>query len=554
MMNHGKENLPLTGHLLKKNELLIENLYYIERLGEMLKSALGPMGNSKIIFDKQTGEYTITKDGDRILREVRSLHPSISMIADAGITVKKESGDGALMTAILAVELFRKGVNLIKEGIHPNTIIEGYIEALYIALETIKQESKPTDFNTDIIYYLIKSCLSSKLDPTASTHLAEIITKMLASRREEVIKYRSQVLDKIIVKGRAGGSIEDSKLIDGVLIHKSGADLMMPKKIPNAKIAIIENDLGFKRPDLSVNFTLNNEFNIKKFYDTRWEILNKILDAILKTGANVILCRGNISEELRRLFVVRNILAIRNLSPADIIVLKNATNATPVSNVEHLSQGHLGKCNTVEEIIVSALDRWTLFLGCANPSYCSILLRGTSEKIVEMTNYSVQNSIKLAILAINDLGYVPGGGAIEMRIASRIRSATYKFSSKIQLAMLSFADALEDTVLTLGINCGMDPITTKTNLRSAHNAGEMAGIDQYTRKIVMSPDINLIDAAHVKINSIKSATEVAIALLRIDLGYFREQILEERKDIIPEPVKQVRKATEDYLKGLDIKK
>ncbi|MEM2292487.1 MAG: TCP-1/cpn60 chaperonin family protein [Nitrososphaerota archaeon] len=553
-MNYKKLNAILTGRFLWKNELLTENLYYIERLGEMLKTSLGPTGNSKIIFNKQTGEYKLTKDGERILREVKTLHPVISILADAGIAVKKEVGDGSLMTSILAVELYKKAVNLMREGLHPHIIIEGYNKALRIALDTLRCESKPVKFNEKIIFSLVKTSLASKLDLRSSTYLAEIVTKLLANRQEDIIRHKIRMLDTIIIKTRAGGSIEDSRLIHGVLLHKSGADLMMPKKIKNAKIAIIENDLGFKRPDLSVNFMLKGDFNIKKFYDTRWEILNDILNAILKTGANVILCKGNISEELRRLFVLKNVLAIRNVSSTDLNILKNATNAMPITNVKNLTTSHLGECNSVNEVIISALDRWTIFEGCANPSYCSILLRGVSEKILETINDAVQNSIKSVILAINDLGYVPGGGAVEMRIACQIRNAAYKYDNKTQLAMLSYAEAIEDTIMTLGINCGIDPITMKSNLKSHHNKGEMVGIDQYSRKIVRPSDLDILDATHVKIQCFKSATEAASSLIRIDFVHYKERIKEEPKSVIPEPVKQVREATENYLKSQNIKK
>ncbi len=521
----------------------------------MLKTSLGPTGRSKILLDKETGEYVISKDGADILKEVRTLHPAVRIIADAGLATKDVSGDGSITASILGMELFKKGVKLIREGLHPSTIIEGYNEALRVALETIKNESKPMDHvNADIIFSFSKTYLTTKLDLYSSTHLSDIVTKLLIKRLQDIINYKTRILDTIIIKGRNGGSIEDSLLINGVLLHKSGVDLLMPKKIDNARIAIVENDLGFKRPDPSINFVFNKISDIKKFYSTRWEILYEILNKFLAVGANVVLCSGNISEELRRLFVLKDILAIRNVSAKDLHIIKNATNALPVSNVNYLTAAHLGKCNVVKEIIVSALDRWTVFEGCANSNYNSILIRGVTEKKVETTNNAVQNFIKTCILAINGIGLVPGGGAIEMRVADKLRSIAYKYCSKIQIAILSYADAVEEVVATLCNNCGIDALSTVMKLRSVHRAGEIAGIEQFTRRIINPYEYKIFDAAHVKIQCFKSATEAAASLIRIDFGYFREKVNKQRKDVIPEPVKQVRAATESYIKSLKYKK
>jgi len=554
-MTFKKTEVPTSGYHLKKNELLTENLYYVERLGNMLKNSLGPTGSSKILLDKKSGEYAITKDGASILKEVRTLHPAIHVIADAGITTKNECGDGSLTASILGAELYRKAVNLMREGLHPSTIIDGYSEALLAALDIIKNEAKRIDYdNVDIIYHFIKTQLSAKLDLNSSTHLAEIITKLVIKRWQDVINYKTQVLDTIKVQGRGGGSVEDSLLIDGIILHKSGVDLLMPKKIENAKIAIIENDLGFKRPDSSVSFIISKSNDVEEFYKTRWGILYEILNKLLDVGANVVLCSGNISEELRRLFVLKKILAIRNVSMKDISIISNATNAAPVSNVKHLTPAHLGKCGVVKEVIVSALDRWTIFERCVNPNYNSILIRGVTEKIVEAVTNAVQNSIRTSILAVNGFGFVPGGGAIEMRIANQLRAIAYKYIGKIQLAILSYADALEEIVATLCNNCGIDPVTMRMELRNAHHNGIMAGIDQHARRIINSYEHKIFDAAHVKIQCLKSATEAAASLIRIDYAFFKEKVKEQPKDFIPEPVKQVRAATESYIKSMNYKK
>jgi len=554
-MNYKRGALSASAYFLKKDELLTVNLYYVDRLGDMLKTSLGPTGRSKILLDKETGEYVLSKDGADILKEVRTLHPAVRIIADAGLATKNESGDGSITASILGIELFKKAVKLIREGLHPSIIIEGYNEALRVALETIKNEVKPADcIDADVIFSFSRTYLTTKLDLNSSTHLSDIVTKLLIKRLPDITNYKTRILDTIIIKGRRGGSIEDSLLINGVLLHKSGVDLLMPKKIDNAMIAIVENDLGFKRPDSSVNFIFNKTSDVKKFYTTRWEIFYEILNKFLEVGANVVLCSGNISEELRRLFVQKKILAIRNVSANDLSIIKSATNALPVSNVKYLTAAHLGVCSVVKEIIVSALDRWTVFEGCANPNYNSILIRGVTEKIMEATSNAARNLIKTIILAINGAGLVPGGGGIEMRVADKLRSIAYKYGSKTQIAILSYADAVEEVVATLCNNCGIDAVSTIMKLRSAHRAGEMAGIDQFTRRIINPYEYKIFDAAHVKIQCFKSATEAAASLIRIDFGYFKERVKEQRKDVIPEPVKQVRAATESYIKSLKYKK
>ncbi|MCR8487360.1 MAG: TCP-1/cpn60 chaperonin family protein [Crenarchaeota archaeon] len=535
------------GYCLKKNDLTKEILYYIERFEDMIKTSFGPMGNSKVLYDKESGKYLVTNDGAEIFSELLSFHPAITIVAEAGIATKNESGDGSIITALLCCELVKKAANLVKEGLHPIDIVEGYYEALRISLETIEKYSRPINCSDEnSILALARSVISAKLDSVSSNHIAGLIIKLLAHHLQPVKDY-NQLSDFLIIRGRSGGSISDSSLFNGVLLHKSGVDLLMPKIIKNAKIAILSNELGFKRPPSNVNVIIKDNDGIISFYKTRNDLLYGMARELIDVGANVVLCTGNIAEELRRFLVLNNILAIRNVSLTDVKVLAKATGATVVSNVKDLEPSHLGVCGSVKELIISAIDRWTLFENCLDPRYHSLLIRGSSESIVDSVKMSVQNCIKVIIKAVNSGGYVYGGGSIEMRLVMHLRKAAHGYTGKRQLALLSYADALEDSIITLGVNCGIDPVFAKTQLRSAHYRGEMAGIDAFTRKITNMDGSDTIDAAHVKVQYLKSATEAAITLIRTDFGYFEERIKPKPKDVVPTPVRLVREATNSAL-------
>ncbi len=552
-MSYRKNDFLLGRYYLKK-DLTKENLYYIKRLRDMIRTSFGPLGNLKVLFDRRSGKYLVTKDGARILNELLSFHPAISVVADAGISTKNEAGDGSLMATLLSCELFEKAVKLMESGLHPANIVEGYMQALRDSLEIINMYTRPlVCHDENLIFALAKSIIITKVDSSSANYIARLVTNIL-SKHLPYTKDYNQLSDIIVVRERVGGSIDDSKIFRGVLLHKSGVDLLMPKVVRDAKIAIVDNDLGFKRTGLDVNVVIKEEWGIKNFYKTREDIMNEIIELLVKLGVNILLCSGNISDEMRRILTRNNILAIRNVSLHDIKIIANATRATVVSNVKSLTPAYLGFCETVRELIVSALDRWTLFENCIDPRYYSLLIRGFSENIVASVKGSVLDCIKVISKAVNYGGYVCGGGSLEMRIATYLRKSYYKHDGKKQLALLAYADAIEDSIVSLGENCGIDPVSAKTQLRSAHNRGEMGGINAFTRSIVNMEGTDIIDAAHVKAQLFKSATEAAIMLIRADFGYFREKIRQKPKDVIPAPVKLVRDVTDSYLKRLSSKK
>ncbi len=534
----------------KGDELFSENLRVITLLLDLCESAVGPRGRAKIIFDRETGDYKVTKSGALILKEAGPVHPAARILAEAGIASGNEVGDGALSTVILAGKLLEKAQRLREQGFHPSTIVRGFELAASIALESLKEVSRRVDFgDRERLLKLAETCIATKLDLEDARPLSEITVRAL----ESVISLSGERFDieMFKVEGREGASLGDSKLVEGVVVHKFAVDRTMPRRIKGAKVAILECPLEIEKPRASTQIILRSPGDIPRFYRERDKIIVGMVEAIAKSGANVVLCTKNIDEEVRRLLAAKGIFAIRNIQPKDVYNLKIALKATPIHNPMELKPEHLGECGLVEERILTALDRWTFFEKCKDPRIRSILIRGSTESVVEEAKNAVRSTLKTLYRALRGWGVVPGGGAVEFYLAWRLRERALKLPGKEQVVLQVFADALEDLGITPAKNAGMDPIDIKLKLRHEVSDGRVMGANVFEREIVDTWSHGILDSAQMKAQVIKSAVDAAKMVLRVDFAVIQPPRPPEKKSPIPEPVRKAREATERAMKYLD---
>jgi len=508
----------------RKNETLRENTAAAKLVADLFGSSYGPSGTSKVLLD-EFGKFQVTKDGGLMFKEVGLVHPIAKLLTQAGAATKADTGDGSLSTILLAGALIERGWRQVNEGVHPTVIARGYHLALEKALELISQDTvqvSSQDFG--LLTEVARFHLVTKIPAAAADLLAPMISKALigtSSRHDGTLHFDRELVK---VEGRRGGALQDSILVDGVVLHKKAVDRGMPKRVEEAKIAFYDGYLGIKRPDMFTKVLLSNPRQVEEFYRERSSIIRGFLDPFLRVGANIILCSKEIDEELRRLFALNRILAVRNVQPQDMHVLRKATMGTNISSVEELQPDKLGGCKLVHEKVLAAQDLWLFFEKCRDHRIQSILVRGPDDFSVDEAKNAVRNCLKVLEVALQTGWLVRGGGVAESRVAAGLRVWALNFPTKEQMAIKAFADALDEIPLTLARNAGKDPFEVR---------GEMlarGGLEDTAASWIPEP-------LEVKKQYLKSATEVAITIMRIDHRITQPPKPRPKKSPIPEPVR-----------------
>ena len=497
-------------------DALRSNIFAAVIIAETIKTCLGPRGMDKMLVD-ELGDIVVTNDGATILDEMQVEHPAAKLLIEIAKTQDKEVGDGTKRSVVLAGELLRKAEELLDKNIHPTIIIEGYRKALSFVekeLDNIAKEVSKDD--TETLKKIAKSAISSKLAGVFAEKLAEIVVN---SVRKVTYEQNGKIivdLDAIKIEKRIGGGVEDTELIDGIVIDKERVHPGMPKIVRNARIALINEALEVKETETDARINITSPDQLEAFLRKEEEMIRKMVDKIKEIGANVVFVQKGIDDLAAHYLAKYGILAVRRVKKSDMEKLSKATGAKIVTSIEDLTSEDLGYAELVEEKKVA--DENMIFVtGCKNPKAVTILIRAGSEHIADEIERSVNDSIKDVANVIKYRKVIAGGGAIETELAKRLREEAKKHPSKIQLAMLAFADALESIPAALAENAGLDTIEIMAELRAKHEQNEIwAGVDIINGKIANMWDLNVIEPANITKQAIKSATEAAIMILRID--------------------------------------
>ncbi|MCS7145279.1 MAG: thermosome subunit beta [Nitrososphaerota archaeon] len=498
-------------------------------IAEMVKSTLGPKGMDKILVDT-IGDVIVTNDGATILEKMDVEHPAAKMIIEVAKTQDKSVGDGTTSAVLIAGELLAKAEELIEQKIHPSTIITGYKRALDLALKRLNEistEVKLTDKET--LAKIVRTSLGSKSLGFGMEHISNIaIDAVLSVVKDYNGKLRADKDDIQIVK-KMGKSIIESQLIRGVVIDKEVVHPGMPKRVTNAKIAIIDAPFEIEKTEFSAEIRIRDPLKIKEFLDEEARILKEMVDKVSQVGANVVFCQKGIDDAAQFFLAKAGILAVRRVKRSDMEKLEKATGGRIVTNFEDLSPKDLGEAALVEERKIGE-DRLVFVEGCKNPRAVSILLRAGLERQLDEAERSLNDALMNMITIVDDNRFVPGGGAVETELAQYIRNHASKYSGKEQLAMTAFAEALEVIPRTLAENAGLDPVDIMSSLRSKHvDAGYTHGINIYNGKIEDMISLGVIEPFKVKAQALKSSFEAAAMILRIDDVVAASKKKEEKK-------------------------
>jgi archaeal chaperonin len=492
------------------------NIAAAKLIAEVVKTSLGPRGMDKMLVDG-LGDVTITNDGATILKEIDVQHPAAKMMVEISKATDNEVGDGTSSVVVLAGALIEKAEELITKDVHPTIIVDGYRKSALKAIEIFNHLAQKIDGgNKSELIKVARTSMQTKLVSKESTELSEVVVNAALQVSEQNESGYVVDIDDVKVEKKAGGSLRDTKLIKGIVLDKEVVHGGMPKRVEKAKIALINSALEIEKTEFDAKININSPDQMKMFLEEENRMLKSMVDKIISSGANVAICQKGIDDVAQHYLAKSNVLAVRRVKESDMTKLSRATGARIVNNLEDLDTKDLGAADLVEERKVET-DKWVFIEGCKHPKAVTILIRGGSQRVVDEAERSVHDALSVTKDVMEKPLIVAGGGSPESYVAGKLRDWSSTLSGREQLAADKFAESLEVIPLALAENAGMDPIDTLTELRSKQTKGsKWSGIDARSGKIVDMSKLDIVEPLSVKEQIIKSATEVASMILRID--------------------------------------
>ncbi len=491
------------------------NINAAKAIADAVKTTLGPRGMDKMLVDS-LGDIVITNDGVTILKEMDIDHPAAKMMVEVSKTQDQEVGDGTTTAAILAGEFLRKAEDLLDQNVHPTVIASGYRMAAEKAKQVLNDISTPVKKDEKVLLKIANTALNSKGASTSRTKLADIAVKSVLQVAQERGEKTLVDFDDIQLVKKQGGSIDDTRLIQGVIVDKERVHPGMPVFVNNAKIALLNVALEIKKPEIDTSIRIEDPESIMKFKKQEESILKNMVEKIKSTGANVILTQKGIDDLAMAYLAKDGIYAARRVKKSDIEKLAKAIGGEIITNMDDLSEKDLGKAEKVEEVKIGE-DHLTFVTGCQNPKAVSILVRGGTEHVVDEIERSLVDSLHVVASALQDGKIIPGGGAAAIEIAMKLREYSASVGGREQLAIEKFAEAIEIIPRTLSENAGLDSIGILISLKQEHTNGRKnMGVDVVKGKPIDMIELGVIEPIRVGKQAIDSATDAAVMILRID--------------------------------------
>jgi thermosome len=478
-----------------------------------VRSTLGPKGMDKMLIDS-IGDIVITNDGATILKEMDIEHPAAKMMVEVAKTQDDEVGDGTTTAVVLGGELLKNAEGLLAKKIHATVIAEGYLHAAIKAVEILNSTAitvKPTD--TAMLKMIANTAISGKNADISKEKFCDIVV-MAISRITE--PDGTVDIKHVTVEKKVGGSVNDSMLVEGMVIDKERANPAMPKEVKNAKILLLNAAVEFKKTDVNAKINISRPDEMQAFVDEDEHMVHTMADKVIASGANVVFCQKGIDDTAQHYLSKAGILAVRRVKKSDMENLARATGAGIVNSIDAITKNDLGTAGLVEEKKLS--NEELIFVSkCKNPKAVSIIVRGGTQHVVDELERAIHDALMVVSVVIKDKKVVAGGGAPEVEVAIQLRKWAAEEIGRSQLGVEAFASAMEVIPRSLAENSGLDPIDMLVSLRSAHEAGKINfGLDVDAGKPADMVKAGVVEPLRVKIQAINSAAEAAVMILRID--------------------------------------
>jgi len=485
------------------------NIMAGKALAETVRTTLGPKGMDKMLVDG-LGDIVVTNDGVTILKEMDIEHPAAKMLVEVAKTQEDEVGDGTTTAVIIAGELLKKAEELLEMDIHPTVISMGYRKAAIKAQEILEAISIDGS-DSATLKSIAMTAMTGKGTEKAREPLAELIVKAVQMVEEdgEVDK------DHININRIQGATVEESQIVNGVVIDKGRLDPAMPKLVENAKIALLKYPIEVKSLETDAKIKLTDPSQMQAFIEQEETMVRDMVDKVIASGANVLFCQKGIDDLAQHYLAREGILAVKRVRKSDIERLEKATGARVATNLDDLTAEDLGKAGQVYEKKI--FDEVLLFVeDCVEPKAVSIILRGSTKHVAAEVERAVDDAIGVVAATLEDGKVVAGGGAPEIAIAKGLKEYADTISGREQLAIGAFASALEVVPKTLAENAGLDSIDALVDLRAAHEKSAYMGLNVFTGDVTDMKVAGVIEPQRVKKQAIQSAAEAAEMILRID--------------------------------------
>ncbi len=501
-------------------------VYTVVAVADILKTCLGPKGMSKLIIDRYDN-YVISNDAVTILRDLDIQHPIGEMLVNMGKTHVRTQGDGGKIIVLLTAELARRGLRLVNEGLHPSVVISGYYAACERAMERLNELSIEVNGERALLKSVARTSLSGKFSRRVENYLSDLAVEAVSTIA--VGEGVTGVKERVQFVKKEGGGISDTELIYGVIISKDILSPRMPRRVEDARIALLDEKLYLEKPsERSVELQIESPEDLDGYFEEERKFGQRKFSYIKQSGANVVVTEKGIDRVIEQSLSKNRMLGIRRAKPEEFKLLSKACGARICSKVEDLGEGDLGYASLVVERRVGR-DKCVLFSGCKDPKAVAVLVRGGSWYVCEEVERLLRNAIMAVSVAMMHGKVVGGGGAIELELAKHVRKASYSIEGKKQLAVNEFASALELIPRILASNAGMDAVNTLLELRSKHGESQnWLGIDAENKKVRDMVEFGVLEPSYAKIKSLKSATEFASSVLSVDGMYISKMGLEKR--------------------------
>jgi thermosome len=493
------------------------NITAAKIVAETVRTTLGPRGMDKMLVST-IGDVTITNDGATIMKELDVQHPAGKMLVEVSKTQDNEVGDGTTTAVLLSGELLEKAEKLLDKDVHPTVIVDGYKKAAEKAIEMLDKMSIPISEKDDtMLRHVAMTSMYSKGIVVAKEHFADIAVKAVKQISEKIDGRIKADIDLIKVVKKHGKGLEETELVKGIVIDKEISHAQMPKKIESAKIALVNAKLEIEKTEFDAKININNPDQMHLFIEEEEKMLKDMVSQVEKSGANVLFSEKGIDDIALHYLAKSGIAAVKNVSSGDLEKLSKATGGRIVANVKDLTKETLGEAKVIEEIKIGD-DKLVYVRDAKNPKAVTIVIRGGTEHVVDEADRSLHDALSVVRNALEDGKIVAGGGAPEAELAKRIREYAVKVGGREQLAIEGFAEALEAVPTTLAENAGLDPIDILVELRSKHErpGNPWFGVDVYSGGVKDMRKLNVLEPVRVKQQVVKSASEAASMILRID--------------------------------------
>ncbi len=491
------------------------NIMAAKAVAAAIRTTLGPRGMDKMLVNS-SGDVVITNDGATILHEISVQHPAAKMVVEVAETQDDEVGDGTTTATVLVGALMEEAEKLLSQEIHPTVIGHGYLLGMEKSLEILDDLAISVGFDDrENLLKIADTATTGKAIEGVKEKLSGIVVDAVQLVADKTDEGRIVVdEDDVMIKKQVGETMDDAELVRGVVIDKKRVFEQMPRVVTDARVALLAQPLEITKTQVKAKIKITTSDQMKAFSEQEREALKHLADQIVATGANVVLCQKGIADAVQFYLAKHGVLALEDVKENDMKYAARALGATIVNKPEELTEEALGRAEKAEQLADTEL---TVISGCQNPKAVTILLRGTSQLLVDELERAVYDAARVVQDALEDGKFVVGGGSVETELLLRIRDYAASIGGRAQMAIEAFANAFEVIPRTLAENSGFDPIDKLVALKKAHAVGQKyAGLDVYTGAVVDMKEAGVIEPLRVKTQAIKSASETASLLVRVD--------------------------------------